>query len=180
MPLNVDQPFIHATVVGCAISATRNYLKSHGSKTLIPSFATIVPKRLSCARIRSRHSSNFLSRASLTNPHSARCPASAQPPATSCLGAFRPPAATGRGRGRHAGVQKPAHVQTQAMQQTASSHSITLSARTSKASGTVTPIALAVLRLITSSNFVGCSTGRLAGIVSRKRLAANRAVRSAN
>src|SRR5215831_6127486 len=60
-----------------------------------------------------------------------------------------------------------------------SSHSITLSARANKASGTVTPIALAVLRLITSSNFVGCSTGRSAGIVPRKRLAANRAVRSA-
>jgi len=38
-------------------------------------------------------------------------------------------------------------------------YSITLSARTNNASGTVTPIALAVLRLITSSNLVGCSTG---------------------
>ena len=56
------------------------------------------------------------------------------------------------------------HVQTHAMQQTASSHSITLSARASKASGTVTPIALAVLRLITSSNLVGCWTGRSAGL----------------
>jgi hypothetical protein len=40
-------------------------------------------------------------------------------------------------------------------------YSITLSARANRASGTVTPIALAVLRLITSSNFVGCSTGQI-------------------
>jgi hypothetical protein len=38
-------------------------------------------------------------------------------------------------------------------------YSITLSARANSASGTVTPIALAVLRLITSSNLVGCWTG---------------------
>ena len=38
-------------------------------------------------------------------------------------------------------------------------YSINLSARTNSVSGTVTPIALAVLRLITSSNLVGCSTG---------------------
>src|ERR1700676_997424 len=42
-----------------------------------------------------------------SNPHSARCAASAQLPATSCLGAFWTPAARARGRGRHAGVQKP-------------------------------------------------------------------------
>jgi hypothetical protein len=39
-----------------------------------------VPKRLSCARIRGRNSSNFLSRAPLTNPYShsllRRCPTS--------------------------------------------------------------------------------------------------------
>ena len=29
MPLNTDQPISCATVAGCAISATRNYLKSH-------------------------------------------------------------------------------------------------------------------------------------------------------
>ena len=34
--------------------------------------------------------------------------------------------------------------------------------------GTVTPIALAVLRLITSSNLVGCSTGMSATLVPRK------------
>jgi hypothetical protein len=41
------------------------------------------------------------------NPHSARCTAGAQRPATSCLGAFWTPAATACGRVRHAGVQKP-------------------------------------------------------------------------
>ena len=42
-------------------------------------------------------------------------------------------------------------------------HSITSSARTRIAVGTVMPIALAVLRLMTSSNLVGCWTGRSAG-----------------
>jgi hypothetical protein len=45
------------------------------------------------------------------------------------------------------------------------SYSITSSARAISAGGTVRPTALAVLRLITSSNLVGCSTGRSAGVV---------------
>ena len=44
-------------------------------------------------------------------------------------------------------------------------YSITSFARTSKEGGTVRPSALAVLRLITSSNLVGCSTGRSEGLV---------------
>ena len=43
-------------------------------------------------------------------------------------------------------------------------HLISLSARASTSGGIVRPICLAVLRLITSSNFVGCSTGRSAGL----------------
>jgi hypothetical protein len=39
------------------------------------------------------------------------------------------------------------------------SYSITSSARARKASGMVSPIAFAVLRLMTSSNLVGCLTG---------------------
>src|SRR5262245_56527348 len=41
---------------------------------------------------------------------------------------------------------------------------ITLSARTSTFGGIVRPICLAVLRLITNSNFVGCSTGKSEGL----------------
>src|SRR5207248_2326483 len=41
---------------------------------------------------------------------------------------------------------------------------ITLSARYSTACGIVTPICFAVLRLMTNSNFVGCSTGSSAGL----------------
>src|SRR5262245_58450037 len=44
------------------------------------------------------------------------------------------------------------------------SHSMTWSARSSSDGGIVRPSALAVLRLITSANFVGCSTGRSAGL----------------
>src|SRR5450755_821425 len=47
-----------------------------------------------------------------SNPHSARRTASAKLPATSCLGAFRAPAAAARGRVRHVGVQKPAQERT--------------------------------------------------------------------
>jgi hypothetical protein len=43
-------------------------------------------------------------------------------------------------------------------------HSITSSARTKNDSGTTIPRALAVMRLTISSNFVGCSTGILAGL----------------
>src|SRR5215469_1409677 len=44
-----------------------------------------------------------------------------------------------------------------------SGHSIISSARASSEGGTVRPIALAVLRLITSSYLVGACTGRSAG-----------------
>jgi hypothetical protein len=42
-----------------------------------------------------------------SNPHNARCPVSAQLPATSCLGAFRTPATSSCGGSRDPGVRKP-------------------------------------------------------------------------
>src|SRR3984893_9031610 len=80
-----------------------------------------------------------------STPHSARCTAGAQLPSTSCLGAFWTPAATARGRGRRAGVQKPA--QSRKLNYS--------SARASSVGGTSRPSALAVFKLITNSNFVG-------------------------
>src|SRR5262249_50868255 len=47
-------------------------------------------------------------------------------------------------------------------------HSITSSARARNDSGIVRPIAFAVLRLMTSSNFVGCSTGMSFGCLPCK------------
>src|SRR5215475_10944123 len=47
-------------------------------------------------------------------------------------------------------------------------HSITSSARASSLSGIWRPSALAVLRLITNSNLVGCSTGISAGCAPRR------------
>ena len=41
MLLDTDRPTNRATVVGCAISATRNYLKLHMSKTSNPLFCNI-------------------------------------------------------------------------------------------------------------------------------------------
>ena len=48
-------------------------------------------------------------------------------------------------------------------------YSITSSARTNNVSGTVTPIALVVLRLITSSNLVACSTGISTGLAPAEK-----------
>jgi hypothetical protein len=62
------------------------------------------------------------------------------------------------------GMSQKCQQETHALQQKAS-YSITSSARTSKEGGTVRPSALAVLRLITNSNLVGCSTGRSEGLV---------------
>src|SRR5262249_27702139 len=49
-------------------------------------------------------------------------------------------------------------------------HSITWSVRASNVVGTSRPSALAVIRLMTRSNLVGCSTGRSAGFAPRKIL----------
>src|SRR5207245_787814 len=55
---------------------------------------------------------------------------------------------------------------------------ITSSARDSSDCGIVRPSALAVLRLMTSSNFVGCSTGRSAGFAPLRILSTYAAVRA--
>ena len=47
-------------------------------------------------------------------------------------------------------------------------YSITSSARATNLSGTTSSSVFAVLRLITSSNLVGCSTGRSAGFSPSK------------
>ena len=49
-------------------------------------------------------------------------------------------------------------------------HSITSSARASNFGGTSRPSALAVLRLMTNSNLVGCCTGRSPGLAPLKIL----------
>src|SRR5262249_35624466 len=57
-------------------------------------------------------------------------------------------------------------------------HSITLSARSTSPLGISWPIAFAVLRLMISSNLLGCSTGRSAGFVPRRSLASCRLMAS--
>jgi hypothetical protein len=56
-------------------------------------------------------------------------------------------------------------------------HSITSSARASIVGGTVRPNAFAVVRLMTRSNLVGCSTGRSAGFAPRRILSTYSAAR---
>jgi len=60
---------------------------------------------------------------------------------------------------------------------TALHHWTISSARASSDGGIVSPSALAVLRLMTSSNFVGCSTGRSAGVEPLRILSTNAAAR---
>ena len=67
-------------------------------------------------------------------------------------------------RSRGSGEQQPCR-------EVAPSHSITSSARARSKGGIVRPSALAVLRLITSSNLVGCSTGRSDGFAPLRILA---------
>src|SRR5262245_50525389 len=52
--------------------------------------------------------------------------------------------------------------------QTLADHSITASARASNVSGRVRPRTLAVVRLTTTSNLVGCWTGRSPGFAPRR------------
>src|SRR6516165_10141400 len=59
----------------------------------------------------------------------------------------------------------------------APSHSTTSSARPSTDGGIVRPSVLAVFRLITSSNVVGCSTGKSAGLAPRRILSTYPAAR---
>src|SRR5262245_1365807 len=56
-------------------------------------------------------------------------------------------------------------------------HSITSSARSRNDSGIGRPIALAVVRLMTRSNLVGCSTGMSPGVVPRRILSTSSAER---
>src|SRR6266511_3247631 len=55
----------------------------------------------------------------------------------------------------------------------AANHSITASTRSKNASGIVRPMAFAVLRLIASSNLVGCSMGKSLGCLPCKILCTN-------
>src|SRR4029450_12948338 len=56
-------------------------------------------------------------------------------------------------------------------------YSMTWSARRSNVCGIVSPSALAVLRLMTSANLVGCSTGRSAGLAPLRILSTKVAAR---
>src|ERR1044071_1190717 len=67
--------------------------------------------------------------------------------------------------------------QSRSMKRNKRYHRITLSALAKTVGGTLNPICLAVLRLMTSSNFVGCSTGRSAGFAASRILSTNTATR---
>src|SRR5438132_13586632 len=64
--------------------------------------------------------------------------------------------------------ERPCHRAAEQRDELASLHSITSSASASSLSGIWRPSALAVFRLMASSNFVGCCTGRSAGLAPLK------------
>ena len=66
--------------------------------------------------------------------------------------------------------ERPRHRAAEKRNELAPLHSITSSARSNIDVGIVTPIALAVRRFTTSSNVVGCSTGKSAGLAPRRIL----------
>jgi hypothetical protein len=70
-----------------------------------------------------------------------------------------------------------ARCQTMHLSKKGGAYSITSSARASSIGGMVIPRALAVLRLMTSSNFVGCSTGSSAGLAPLNTLSTKLAAR---
>jgi hypothetical protein len=72
----------------------------------------------------------------------------------------------------------PTHAPQQSARAVVVSYSITSSARASSVCGTVRPSAFAVVRLITRSNLVGCSTGRSAGFAPRRILSTKSAARA--
>ena len=81
------------------------------------------------------------------------------------------PAARGDGSDQFGfGVDGPVRRHIPQIELSRSTHSMTSSARRRTDCGIVRPSALAVLRLITSSNFVGCSTGISAGLAPCKIL----------
>src|SRR5262249_8216842 len=80
----------------------------------------------------------------------------------------KPPDAIAWLRARHERPRRRAAEQREEV--AARDHSITSSARASSIGGTVRPIAFAVIRLIASSNLVGCSTGKSSGFAPRKIL----------
>ena len=89
------------------------------------------------------------------------------------VAAERPPIADTKGDGRR---DRDGPIATQRIAAN-DRYSITSSARTRIESGIVNPIAFAVLRLRTISNFVACSTGRSAGFAPLKILSTKYAAR---
>src|SRR5262249_19159786 len=66
--------------------------------------------------------------------------------------------------------ERPRGRGTEERDELAAPHSINSSARSRTASGILSPSALAVVRLMTKSNLVGCSTGMSAGFAPRRIL----------
>ena len=142
------------------------------------------------------HSCNLPSRASsarqpaappcdparLSNPHRPGARRTVLPslPAVSSLGGFRTPAASARGKACERPASENLHISGCEQSQQGSAYSITSSAVASRFEGTVRSSALAVFRLMSSSYFDICSTGRSPGGARRRILSTYTAPRRAS
>src|SRR5262245_14104999 len=88
-----------------------------------------------------------------------------------------PPHAITLLRPRRGGPRRAAEQRHELAASQARDHSITSSARASSVGGTSRPSAVAVIRLMTRSYLVGCSTGRSVGLAPRKILSTKSAAR---
>jgi hypothetical protein len=143
----------------------RSFLSTAAMHTLLPGWVTNSPKR--CVQVESaahsrpvvtgaRRHSHFVPRGDITTNYILN--------ASDVQRSVRLPSKTLR-ECRHPCTAAQCQFQTHAPQQAASSigYSITSSATASTPDGMVRPSALAVLRLMTSSYFVGVCTGKSAG-----------------
>ena len=93
----------HAEVVACDLFATPNSLKSRVARKVLSPFSNIhaVTPKLRTHSTSTAIQNQWTSNVQRSISKRARCAVSAPLPAISCLGAFRPPAASARGGSRY-------------------------------------------------------------------------------
>jgi hypothetical protein len=92
MPPNTDRPINRAMVVGCAVSATRNHLKITRAKNIKNTLSQRSCQNAKVVEALCSHRVHHQDRHQHTIPIALAALSGAILPATSCIGAFRPPA----------------------------------------------------------------------------------------
>jgi hypothetical protein len=124
-----------------------------------------------------RCSQDLPGRHQASNRHRARCGRVLSLPRLRALQVCRRRPTLGVAAASTAGIRKPSQVRTHALAAKCSFYSITSSARSRIDCGIVSSSSRAALRLTTSSNFVGCSIGKSAGLAPFRILSTVRTAR---